>query len=242
MRYRIAAFILAASIVSAQAPGDSQSKACEGSPGMPPGRAFQLLSDFQISSKDQELLFRKETDRDLIYVRFGPPDETESQPTGARGEPLVRWIYRCAGGWRVEVMFVDKTRNGNYRLAGYGIDRIGRPAGKRTYYSHGSGSQAYVEITADQKILVTIPFEFPAKQHAIAALMVSADGATNFGKLETRVLCSEAAGDSGCRGYYHAEWETPLPPGAYILSAVVEDPANSINTKTYIVNLTVDKP
>jgi hypothetical protein len=220
---------------------ETQSQACELSQRMAPAKAFMLFDEFQRISKSKDFRFDRQTDQSWVYERFGSPDETESGLRSLKGSyPMVRWTYRCSQGHTVFVEFLDRNGTGDFRAADYGVTGGRANNSKSVFYSHGSGSPAVVEVTSDKKILVTVPIEFPAKEHAIAALIVSADGATNYGYFETRVACGNPTGDSGCRGFYHTAWEKPLPPGSYILSAVVEDPANLINSKTYIVNLTVE--
>ncbi|MBI4482803.1 MAG: GWxTD domain-containing protein [Acidobacteria bacterium] len=71
------------------------------------------------------------TDRGMTYIKFGPPDRTESHPTGGHYQrmswegggststyPFERWEYRyIAGvGQDIELEFVDDTLSGEYRL------------------------------------------------------------------------------------------------------------------------------
>jgi GWxTD domain-containing protein len=72
------------------------------------------------------------TDRGRIYITFGPPDEIEAHPSGGpyqRGPelggtmgtayPFETWRYRFLEGigTNVEIMFVDPTLTGEYRIA-----------------------------------------------------------------------------------------------------------------------------
>lgn len=71
------------------------------------------------------------TDRGRIYIMYGPPDETESRPSGGTyvrpmeeggGEtstyPFETWRYRYIDGIGSDIMleFVDTTMTGEYRL------------------------------------------------------------------------------------------------------------------------------
>ena len=59
------------------------------------------------------------TDRGRIYIKFGPPDEIESHPSGVQGSyPTEVWRYRLIEGIgkNVEMKFEDPGRNGEYRL------------------------------------------------------------------------------------------------------------------------------
>jgi len=72
------------------------------------------------------------TDRGMIYIKYGPPDQTDSKPTGGtyyreRYEgggsttvfPFERWWYRHIDGFEgdVEIEFVDPSFSGEYRIA-----------------------------------------------------------------------------------------------------------------------------
>ena len=71
------------------------------------------------------------TDRGRIYIRFGPPDEIDSHPSGGSWErpaaegggttstyPFEQWRYRhlAAIGEDIIVEFVDTTMSGEYRM------------------------------------------------------------------------------------------------------------------------------
>ena len=71
------------------------------------------------------------TDRGRIYIMWGPPDETDSHPSGGTYErppeegggetttyPFEDWRYRYLEGWGENVMmeFVDPTMTGEYHL------------------------------------------------------------------------------------------------------------------------------
>jgi GWxTD domain-containing protein len=59
------------------------------------------------------------TDRGRIYIKFGPPDEIESHPSGVQtSTPYEVWRYRFIEGVgkNVEMRFEDEGRNGEYRL------------------------------------------------------------------------------------------------------------------------------
>ncbi|MGH9625829.1 MAG: GWxTD domain-containing protein, partial [Bryobacteraceae bacterium] len=72
------------------------------------------------------------TDRGMIYIKYGPPDEIESHPSGGTYErpinegggetstyPFEDWRYRyIAGvGTNVIIEFVDTTMSGEYKIA-----------------------------------------------------------------------------------------------------------------------------
>jgi len=72
------------------------------------------------------------TDRGMIYIKYGPPDEIDSHPTGGRyyreayeggGStstfPFEKWWYRHIDGFEgdVEIEFVDPSMSGEYRIA-----------------------------------------------------------------------------------------------------------------------------
>ena len=72
------------------------------------------------------------TDRGRIYIKYGPPDEIESHPTGGSYQrpleqgggatstyPFEQWRYRYLEdiGNDVVIEFVDSTNSGEYRLA-----------------------------------------------------------------------------------------------------------------------------
>ena len=73
------------------------------------------------------------TDRGMIYITFGPPDEIESHPSGGTYErpyeegggttstyPFEKWRYRYLQGvgnqQDINIEFVDKTMTGEYRM------------------------------------------------------------------------------------------------------------------------------
>lgn len=73
------------------------------------------------------------TDRGMIYITFGPPDEIESHPSGGTYErpyeegggttstyPFEKWRYRylanVGSGTDIQIEFVDKTMTGEYRM------------------------------------------------------------------------------------------------------------------------------
>jgi GWxTD domain-containing protein len=59
-----------------------------------------------------------QTDRGHMYILYGPPDEIESHPRGARAAYEI-WMYHHVEGIgeNVTVTFVDHTGRGDYRLA-----------------------------------------------------------------------------------------------------------------------------
>ena len=68
------------------------------------------------------VLAGSKTDRGMIYIKYGPPDEIESHPAGG-GEistyPFEVWRYRFIQGMGtgVEIEFVDSLKNGDYHIA-----------------------------------------------------------------------------------------------------------------------------
>src|ERR1700738_2742847 len=71
------------------------------------------------------------TDRGMIYIKFGAPDEIDSHPSGGNYQrqpdegggqtttfPFERWRYRHIDdiGSNVVIEFVDRTMSGEYRL------------------------------------------------------------------------------------------------------------------------------
>jgi GWxTD domain-containing protein len=59
------------------------------------------------------------TGRGRIYITYGPPDEIESHPSGGTyGRPAELWKYHSIPGVGTNVImeFVDKDRNGEYRM------------------------------------------------------------------------------------------------------------------------------
>jgi len=72
------------------------------------------------------------TDRGRIYITFGPPDEIEAHPSGGPYQraqelgggmgtayPFETWRYRFLEGvgTNIEILFVDSTMSGEYRMA-----------------------------------------------------------------------------------------------------------------------------
>ena len=62
-----------------------------------------------------------QTDRGHMYIVYGPADEIESHPSGGAqiSYPFEVWMYRHVEGIgdNLTVMFVDRMRTGDYRLA-----------------------------------------------------------------------------------------------------------------------------
>src|SRR2546429_41515 len=71
------------------------------------------------------------TDRGQIYIKFGPPDEIESHPSGGSYQrpieegggsttafPFEKWRYRYLEnvGTDIVIEFVDRTQSGEYRM------------------------------------------------------------------------------------------------------------------------------
>src|SRR5579885_1659742 len=60
------------------------------------------------------------TDRGMIYIKYGPPDEIESHPSGGTYErPFEEWRYRYIDGIgsNIVIEFVDPTMSGEYHIA-----------------------------------------------------------------------------------------------------------------------------
>ncbi len=72
------------------------------------------------------------TDRGRMYIKYGPPDEIESHPSGGSYErpieegggetstyPFEDWTYRYieAIGTNIKIEFVDQTMSGEYKIA-----------------------------------------------------------------------------------------------------------------------------
>ena len=95
-------------------------------------------------------------DRGMIYIKFGPPDEIERNPTGGNYTrpdwegggntatyPWQRWYYHYIEGLgnEVEVEFVDKSMSGEYKIAMHSDDKdalLNVPnAGQTTYEFFG---------------------------------------------------------------------------------------------------------
>jgi len=64
------------------------------------------------------------TDRGMVYIKFGPPDDRERHPSGDAGvqqsgkAPFERWPYRYIEGVgnNLIIQFTDTSRNGEYRM------------------------------------------------------------------------------------------------------------------------------
>jgi TonB family protein len=56
------------------------------------------------------------TDRGMIYIKFGPPDEKEGHPEA--NPPSELWLYRFITGigTNVRIEFVDESRTGEYHM------------------------------------------------------------------------------------------------------------------------------
>ncbi|PYV08567.1 MAG: GWxTD domain-containing protein, partial [Acidobacteria bacterium] len=91
------------------------------------------------------------TDRGRIYITFGPPDETRSNPTGGtytrelyegggttQTYPFEVWWYRHLQGVGddIEIEFVDRLDSGNYRIARdpFEKDALFNLGGGQTYW------------------------------------------------------------------------------------------------------------
>ncbi len=72
------------------------------------------------------------TDRGMIYIKYGPPDEIDSHPSGGSYErpieegggetstyPFEKWRYRYLEGigTNIEIEFVDTTMSGEYHIS-----------------------------------------------------------------------------------------------------------------------------
>lgn len=69
------------------------------------------------------------SDRGMVYVKFGPPDEREEHPNGGEASPAPyeKWRYRYLEGVGNDVMveFVDDTGQGRYRMTWNPNDKNG---------------------------------------------------------------------------------------------------------------------
>jgi GWxTD domain-containing protein len=99
---------------------------------------------------------------------------------------------------------------------------------ENSVFLSGSGSQAAVVILPDRSILVTIPFEFSARQYLVSISAVSSDGKTSWSNTNRQVTSNNGSLTVGLA----------LPAGSYTLKAVVKDSASSTE-KTYVVNFSV---
>jgi GWxTD domain-containing protein len=78
------------------------------------------------------------TDRGQIYIKFGPPDEIDSHPSGGSYQrpieegggsttafPFERWRYRYLEnvGTDILIEFVDRTQSGEYRMTTDGTEK-----------------------------------------------------------------------------------------------------------------------
>ena len=99
---------------------------------------------------------------------------------------------------------------------------------ENSVFLSGSGSQAAVVILPGHRILITIPFESPAKQYLVNISAVSSDGKTSWSNTNRRVTSNNGSLTEG----------TVLPAGSYTLTASVKDTASSTE-KTYVVNFSV---
>jgi GWxTD domain-containing protein len=99
---------------------------------------------------------------------------------------------------------------------------------ENSVFLSGSGSQAAVVILADRRILITIPFESPAKQYLVNISAVSSDGKTSWSNTNRKVTSNNGS----------LTVRTALPAGSYTLTASVKDTATSTE-KTYVVNFSV---
>ncbi len=61
-----------------------------------------------------------QTDRGILYMKFGEPDEIESYPAGIsrRGAPAEEWGYSSInGGGSLGLLFRDHLRTGQYEVS-----------------------------------------------------------------------------------------------------------------------------
>lgn len=62
-----------------------------------------------------------QTDRGIVYVKFGPPDTVDSYPDGtdSRRLPTEGWFYVHLNGTAgIYITFMDQFRTGDYRISG----------------------------------------------------------------------------------------------------------------------------
>ena len=194
------------------------------------------------------------TDRGRIYIQYGPPDEIESHPSvgtytrppeqgGGQTStyPFEQWMYRYIEGIGKNVImeFVDTTLTGDFRMTMDPREKealASLPLSLPLFRSSGFGPQAAVAMVADRRMLVTVPFEFQAKQYSIGVSVVSSEGKTVWENSTTE----ENHCAPSCPGNYTRTMGYPaIAPGSYTLTAVVKD-AEGSEQKTYVVHFTVN--
>jgi len=103
---------------------------------------------------------------------------------------------------------------------------VARP--HHSVFLSGSGSEAAVIVLPNHYMLVTVPFEFPAKQYSISVSTLSSDG---------KEVWSSSVKDTSNNG--SRTLGAPfLAAGSYKLTALVKDTAGPTE-KTYVVNFSV---
>ena len=113
------------------------------SPGTPQNEARELFAA-KVDWADKNLAERKKrgsmTDRGKVFILYGPPKRVERTGDGApaldtgiegsqRGEePAIQWVYEgdeakaAFNATRATIRFVDRTRNGEYRVERGSVD------------------------------------------------------------------------------------------------------------------------
>lgn len=110
-------------------------------------------------------------------------------------------------------------------MAATGLDAA-RP--HHSVFLSGSGSEAAVIVLPNHYMLVTVPFEFPAKQYSISVSTFSSDG---------KEVWSSSVKDTSNNG--SRTLGAPfLAAGSYKLTALIKDTAGPTQ-KTYVVNFSV---
>ncbi len=186
------------------------------------------------------------SDRGRVYITYGPPDEIESHPSGAKYDrpseqgggvtatfPFEKWLYRRIPGVGNNVLidFVDRSGLGEYK-------QTSDPNGS-LFQSTTPGAQAYVMITPERRASMGIPLDFEAKQYSVS-LSVRTSGGQNRWKSSTVVsLCKDSPQTSGCLQRPIFALETnPLEAGTYMLEAIVTD-GSGLKTRSYSVDFSI---
>src|SRR6266481_1281401 len=106
------------------------------------------------------------TDRGQIYIKYGPPDEIESHPSGGTYQrpieqgggstttyPFEIWRYRYLedAGTNVVIEFVDRTQSGEFRMT--------TDPSEKDALSHVPGHQQQVDTNSSTARLGRNPFD-----------------------------------------------------------------------------------
>jgi GWxTD domain-containing protein len=198
------------------------------------------------------------TDRGRIYITYGPADEIESHPAGGGYQrppeqgggattvyPFEQWKYRFIDGIGTNVIieFVDKDRNGEYRMTMDPNEKelpLGfvKPArwpneNPSVFASVGTGPQVIVEVRGDRTLAVNIPINPDAAEfHELMRITRPSQRPVASRQHQGR-LCGNLPVE-GClaRPVHRIEWSA-IEPGLYSLSTTVKDyPSKMVHTYT----------